>query len=198
MDSDTTTVERLRQGDEGTFLALVRLHHRRMLSLARSFLASEASAEDVVQETWAAVVTGIGRFEGRSSLRAWIFAILKNLARTQAKRAGALREDEPLDDSADFHPSAHPRWGGHWSTPPTPWPDDALTRASALQAIGDAIARLPAGQRAVIELRDVEGWTAEEVCAALDLTSANQRVLLHRARTRVRREIARAVEHPAA
>jgi len=165
-------------------------------------LYGDASAEDVVQDTWAVVLEDVDRFEGRSTLRSWIFGILGNLARTRATRDGraiplsALEaaDGEPAVDPAEFLPPSHPRWAGHWAKWPEPWPEEQLLTREALAHVRDAIARLPEGQRAVIQLRDVEDWSSEEVCEALGLSDVNQRVLLHRARSRVRREIARHVE----
>ena len=199
---DSPLVEALRAGDERAFLGLVGSLHPAMMRFARGFVRSDASAEDVVQDTWAVVLEDVDRFEGRSTLRSWIFGILGNLARTRATRDGraiplsALEaaDGEPAVDPAEFLPPSHPRWAGHWAKWPEPWPEEQLLTREALAHVRDAIARLPEGQRAVIQLRDVEDWSSEEVCEALGLSDVNQRVLLHRARSRVRREIARYVE----
>jgi RNA polymerase sigma-70 factor, ECF subfamily len=199
---DSPLVDALRAGDEGAFLGLVGKLHSAMIRFARGFVHSDAAAEDVVQDTWAVVLGDIDRFEGRSTLRSWIFGILGNLARTRATRDGraiplsALEPDEGerAVDPGEFWPPSHPRWAGHWAKWPEPWPEEQLLSREALARVSEAIDRLPEGQRAVIQLRDVEGWSSQEVCEALGLSEVNQRVLLHRARSRVRREIARHVE----
>ena len=199
---DSALLEALRAGDERAFLELVESLHGGMVRFARGFVKTDTAAEDVVQDTWAVVLQDIDRFEGRSALRSWIFGILGNLARTRAAKDGrcvplsALQPDdgESAVDASEFHPDSHPRWAGHWAKAPEPWPEARLLSREALAYIRDAIGRLPEGQRAVIRLRDVEGWTSQEVCEALGVSEVNQRVLLHRARSRVRREIARHVE----
>jgi RNA polymerase sigma-70 factor, ECF subfamily len=199
---DAPIVQALRAGDERAFLALVGQLHGPMVRFARGFLSSDMAAEDVVQDAWAAVLEGIDRFEGRSALRSWIFGIVANLARTRATRdarsvpLSALEADdaEAAVDPSEFLPASHPRWPGHWAKYPEPWPEDQLLAQETMSLIRGAIERLPAGQRAVVQLRDVEGWSSQEVCEALSLSEINQRVLLHRARSRVRREIARHVE----
>jgi RNA polymerase sigma-70 factor (ECF subfamily) len=199
---DLPLVEALRAGDERVFLGLVGRLHAGMVRFARRFVNTDATAEDVVQDTWAAVLEGIDRFEGRSALRSWIFGILANLARTRANRdqravpLSALERDdgEPAVDASEFLPASHPRWGGHWVKFPEAWPEQQLLSQETLAHVRAAIDRLPQGQRAVIQLRDVEGWSSEEVREALSVSEVNQRVLLHRARSRVRREIARHVE----
>jgi len=199
---DGPLVEALRAGDERAFVQLVERLHGGMVRFARGFVSGDTAAEDVVQDTWAAVLQGIDRFEGRSALGSWIFGILANLARTRAVRdarsvpLSALEADdaEPAVDPSEFLPASHPRWAGHWANYPEPWPEDQLLSRETQALIQDAIARLPQGQRAVLQLRDVEGWTSQEVCEALSVSEVNQRVLLHRARARVRREIARHVQ----
>src|SRR5712664_2225363 len=195
---DSPMVEALRAGDERVFLELVGQLHGAMVRFARGFVGSDAAAEDVVQDAWAAVLEGIDRFEGRSALRSWILGIVANLARTRAvgdRRSVPLSALQPDDERAveasEFLPDTHSRWAGHWARWPEPWPDQCLLSRETMQHVREAIDRLPQGQRAVIQLRDVEGCTAEEVCEALGLSEVNQRVLLHRARSRVRKEIAR-------
>jgi RNA polymerase sigma-70 factor (ECF subfamily) len=160
-------------------------------------------AEEVAQDAWAAVLGGLDGFEGRSALRSWIYGILANLARSRAARESRVvplssleRDDDaqPAVDPAEFLPPSHPRWPGHWAKWPEPWPEAELLQRETLGHIRDAIDRLPQTQRSVILLRDVEGWSSQEVCEALGVSEVNQRVLLHRARSRVRREIARHVE----
>jgi RNA polymerase sigma-70 factor (ECF subfamily) len=195
---DGAVVEALRAGDERAFLDLVGRLHGGLVRFALGFVRSQATAEDVVQEAWVAVVQGIDRFEGRCTLRSWILGIVANVARTRAvgdQRSvplSALQPDEEhAVDASEFLSETHSRWAGHWARWPDPWPDQCLLSQETLQQVREAIDRLPEGQRAVIQLRDVEGCSAEEVCEALGLSEVNQRVLLHRARSRVRREIAR-------
>jgi RNA polymerase sigma-70 factor (ECF subfamily) len=193
---DAALVAALRAGDEAAFRGLVLRHHVALVRLARASVSSHAVAEEVAQETWLAVIQGIGGFEGRSSLKSWIFAILVNRARSRAVREkrivpmsslGGERDDGPAVDADRFVADGQ-RWGGHWCSPPVPWqqPADRLIAKETLGVVADAIQRLPARQRAVVSLRDVEGWTAEEVCELLELSEGNQRVLLHRGRSRVR------------
>jgi RNA polymerase sigma-70 factor (ECF subfamily) len=199
---DSPLVEALRAGDERAFLGLVGQLHGAMVRFARGFVGTEAAAEDVVQDAWTAVLEGIDRFEGRSALRSWIFGIVANQARTRATREArsvplsALDADdgEPAVDPSEFLPQSHPRWAGHWAQYPEPWPESQLLAQETLAHIRDAIETLPPAQRSVLQLRDVEGWSSQEVCEALSLSEINQRVLLHRARSRVRRKIAPYVE----
>jgi RNA polymerase sigma-70 factor (ECF subfamily) len=200
---DDELVEALRTGDERAFLGLVRELHAGMVRFARGFVGSEAVAEEVAQDAWAAVLGGLDGFEGRSALRSWIYGILANLARSRAARESRVvplssleRDDDaqPAVDPGEFLPASHPRWGGHWAKWPEPWPEAELLQRETLGHIRDAIERLPQTQRSVLLLRDVEGWSSQEVCEALGVSEVNQRVLLHRARSRVRREIARHVE----
>jgi RNA polymerase sigma-70 factor, ECF subfamily len=166
-----------------------------------AYVPSRAVAEEVVQETWIAVMRGIERFEGRSSLKTWIFRILTNVAMRGGSRerrsvpfaALAAAEDtgEPSVDPDRFLPADHERWPGHWLISPTRWPtpEEGLLAGETRAVIAKAVEALPKAQRTVIALRDIEGWSAEEVCAALEITAGNQRILLHRARTRVREAI---------
>ena len=195
---ETRLVEALRAGDEGAFRELVRMYNASLLRVARIYVPTRALAEEVVGETWLAVLEGIDRFEGRSSLKTWIFRILTNRAKTRAVRErrtlplSALQPDriqEPALDADRFRDSEDPRWPGHWSVPPTPWPEDRLLTAETREKLAEAIEALPGTQRAVISLRDLEGWSAEEVRNALELSETNQRVLLHRARSKVRKAL---------
>lgn len=199
--ADRALIEALRSRDEAAFNALVAEHGPWMLRLARRRAPSEAVAEETVQEAWLAVLQGIGRFEGRSSLRTWIFSIVSHVGAAQFNKeirtipfsswSGEL--EGPSVPAERFQQAGAPHPGG-WLTPPAPWdenPEQALTTHEAQRAIGAAIDRLPGVQREVISLRDVEGWTPAEVCNALGLTETNQRVLLHRARSRVRLELER-------
>jgi RNA polymerase sigma-70 factor (ECF subfamily) len=173
--------------DEAAFAAVVDELSPRMLRMARVYVRTDAAAEDVVQEAWLAVIKGLDRFEGRSKLSTWIFGIVINIARTQGKRDARSVPFSSYDVGPErFHPADHPRWPGHWAIAPTPWPDDALDTAETLRVIHEAVAALPDAQREVITLRDIIGCDAEETCNALGLTDTNQRVLLHRARTKVR------------
>ena len=170
-----------------------------MLRVARIYVSSRTVAEEVIQETWVGVLRGIDRFEGRSSLRTWVFRILVNTAKTRAQREGRVlpfsalqdpaRVPEPAVEPERFLPEDHARFPGHWAVPPRELPEERLLASETRERIAQAIDELPATQRAVISLRDVEGWSAEEVRNALDLSEVNQRVLLHRARARVRRAL---------
>jgi RNA polymerase sigma-70 factor (ECF subfamily) len=191
--TDAAVVAALRAGDERAFARLVDELSPRMLRLARVYVADAATAEEVVQEAWIAVLTGLGRFEGRSRLSTWVLGIVVNMARTRRAREARSRpfssfgaDDEPALAHDRFLPPDHDRWPGHWAIAPVPWPERALETAEAEQVIRDTIAALPDAQRAVITLRDIVGCTAQETCNALGVTDTNQRVLLHRARTRVR------------
>lgn len=197
---DLDLVERLRAGDELAFMMLVEQHQAAMLRIARMYVSSRAVAEDVVQEAWLGVVKGIERFEGRSSLRTWIYRIVANIAKTRGAAEGrvvpfsSLAGDDETDRGVEpswFH-DAKGRSPGGWATLPEDWggiPEDRLVADETLRRIGRAIETLPPMQAEVIRLRDVLGWTSDEVRNALDLSEVNQRVLLHRARTRVRREL---------
>jgi RNA polymerase sigma-70 factor (ECF subfamily) len=189
-------VESLRAGDESAFRELVQEYQPSLVRVARIYVSNQAAAEDVAAETWLGVLKGLDRFEGRSSLRTWIFRILTNIAKTRAVRDGrtlpfsALQEParvpEPAVDADRFLDPEHPRWPGHWAVKPEAWPEEALLAAETRERLLEAIEALPATQRAVISLRDIEGWSSEEVRNALDLSETNQRVLLHRARSKVR------------
>ena len=197
-------VQGLRDGDEGAFAELVNRYHASLLRLAMVYVRNRAVAEEVVQETWLGVVQGIERFERRSSLKTWIFRILTNTAKTRAERESRAVPLSSLGDPDDADASAveparfldanHPRWGGHWAAPPSSWrevPEESLLSKETLGCIATAIDELPPVQQQVIRLRDVEGWSASEVCDLLELTEANQRVLLHRARSKVRQALER-------
>jgi len=189
-------LESLRAGDEAAFRELVREYQPSLVRVARIYVSSQAAAEEVAQETWLGVLNGLDRFEGRSSLRTWIFRILTNIAKTRAVREGRTlpfsalqdpgRVPEAAVDADRFLDPEHPRWPGHWALKPEAWPEDALLAAETRKRLAEAIEALPASQRAVISLRDIEGWSSEEVRNALELSETNQRVLLHRARSKVR------------
>jgi len=192
---DAPVVAALRAGDEKAFLALVQSLNAPMLRVASVYVSSRAVAEEVVQEAWLGVLKGLSAFEGRSSLRRWIFGIVTNCARSRGVREarstpfsamGPAEDDEPAVDPGRFLPPDHPRWPGHWSEPPTAWAEDQVLNKESLGVVEAAIALLPVNQREVITLRDVLGWTSEEVCESLKISEGNQRVLLHRARSKVR------------
>jgi len=183
-------LERLRGGDEAAFVTLVNRHHDAMVRLAATFVASRALAEEVVQDTWIGVLRGIDRFEGRSSLRTWLLSILVNRARTTAvreSRSVAIGDPTGVLDRSRFDET------GGWATPPEHWIEDAEERlgAAALAArLREALQGLPARQRAVVMLRDVDGLDADEVCAVLAISAGNMRVLLHRGRAALREALA--------
>ena len=195
---DERLAARLRAGDERAFAALVDRHSHALLRVAMAYVPSRAVAEEVVQETWIAVMRGIGAFEGRSSLKTWIFRILTNVAMRGGSRerrsvpfaALAAAEDtgEPSVEPDRFLPADHELFPGHWVLMPARWPspEEGLLAGETRAVIAAAVDELPAAQRTVIALRDIEGWSSQEVCAALEISAGNQRILLHRARTRVR------------
>ena len=194
---DALLVEGLRAGDEAAFAAVMRMYGRGMLRVAEMYVSSRAVAEDVVQEAWVGVLRGIGRFEGRSSLKTWLYRIVANTAKTRGVRESRSvpfsslgdDEDEGTVDADRFLGSGD-RFPGHWAVPPQVWaPEGRLLADETLGVVERAIDKLPPAQRAVITMRDVQGFTSEEVCNALDLTETNQRVLLHRARAKVRRAL---------
>jgi len=166
-----------------------------MLRVAMMYVSSRAVAEEVVQEAWLGVLRGIGRFEGRSSLKTWLFRIVANTAKTRGMRESRSIPFSSLGDDTGGEPTVDPdrflgsgeRFPGHWAVPPQAWaPEGRLLSQETIDVIEREIDRLPAAQRAVITMRDVQGFTSEEVCNALDLSETNQRVLLHRARAKVR------------
>jgi RNA polymerase sigma-70 factor (ECF subfamily) len=192
---DLRRVEALRARDESAFTDLVAEYGRTMLSVARMFVRDRAVAEEVVQEAWVNVLRGIDRFEGRSSLKTWIFRILTNAAKTRAMRErrsvpfSALLDDEAAVDPERFLADGY--WRGYWAAPVSPWqlPEGRLLAAEELAVIERAIAVLPPLQASVVTLRDVAGFDSTEVCNVLGLSESNQRVLLHRGRSRIRRAL---------
>jgi RNA polymerase sigma-70 factor (ECF subfamily) len=199
---DLRLVERLRSGDELAFMALVERYQPTMLRIARMYVSTTAVAEEVVQEAWLGVLKGLDGFEGRSSLRTWIFRILVNIAKTRGAREARSvpfssvwapdPDAEPAVALDRFLPDSHERSPGHWAAAPATWetvPEERLLSKETIARVAEAIARLPANQREVIRLRDVLGWSSQEVCNALELSETNQRVLLHRARAKVRRAL---------
>jgi len=197
--ADAQLVATLRAGDEDAYRRIVTEWHAMLVRVAQIFVPSRAVAEEVVQETWLRVLGALDRFEGRSSLRTWVFRILVNTAKTRAQREGRVIPFSALNDPGRIPEAAvdadrflgpdDERFPGHWSSPPRHLPEERLLAAETREQIATAIDELPAAQRAVISLRDIAGWSAEEVRNALDLTDVNQRVLLHRARAKVRRAL---------
>ena len=196
---DLALVERLRAGDETAFMMLVEQHQAAMLRIARMYVSSRAAAEEAVQEAWLGILKGLERFEGRSSLRTWMYRIVANIAKTRAQRDGRSIPFSALE-GADAGSGVDPEWfqgaseraPGGWRAFPDDWrgiPEDRLAAHETFEEIGRAIDDLPPMQAEVLRLRDVLGWTSEEVRNALDLSETNQRVLLHRARSRVRRAL---------
>ena len=195
---DDALLEALRNGDEQVFTELVEGWSGVMLAIASSHVGSRAVAEEVVQEAWLTVLRELHRFERRSALRTWVLGIVVNLARSRARAERRsvpvpAEPSGPVVDPARFRPSDAARWPDHRALGPVPWgvPEDDLLAGETRGVILDAIARLPPAQREVLVLRDVEGLAATETCNVLGLTDTNQRVLLHRARSRVRRAIER-------
>jgi RNA polymerase sigma-70 factor (ECF subfamily) len=197
MTDEQRLIESLKAGDERSFAWLLDEYSSALFRVAMTHVGSRAVAEEVVQETWLGVINGIDRFEGRSSLKTWIFRILTNTASTRGPRErrmvpfsalGPAADEDPAIEPDRFFPPDHARYPDHWSVGPTAWatPEDGLLSGETREVILRAIDDLPEAQRAVVTLRDVEGWSPEEVCKVLRLSDGNQRVLLHRARTKVR------------
>jgi len=196
---DLYLIEQLRSGNEAAFEALIDRYATAMLRLAMVYVRAREVAEEVVQETWLGVLEGLGRFEGRSSLKTWMFRILTNCAKTRAQREGrsipfSSLEDIDTDhaehavDPDRFLPVDH-QLSGHWVSFPSNWkemPEERLLSQETRARIHRAIEAVPPNQREIIILRDIEGWTSEETCAFLGISEVNQRVLLHRARSKVR------------
>jgi RNA polymerase sigma-70 factor (ECF subfamily) len=185
METDSDLLARLRSGDEEAFVMLVGRYNGSLLRLARTYVPSEAVAEEAVQDTWIGVLRGLDRFEGRSSFKTWLFRILINRARTagvREPRTVALTDDEPAVDPARFNAA------GAWAQPLEAWADtdDRLVAATWSKCLTDALGELPPRQREIVILRDVEGLPSTDVCDVLGITEGNQRVLLHRGRSRLR------------
>lgn len=194
-------VARLRAGDEDAFATLLDRYGATLLRLALMYVKDRAAAEDVVQETWLGVFRGIDRFEERSSFKTWLFTILTNRAKRRGQRdarvipfaatARAGVDDEPAESADQFIPDGQ-EWAGAWAAAPNDWmevPEQRFEARETRELIEAAIATLPPAQREVITLRDIEGWSSVETCNALGITETNQRVLLHRARAKVRRAL---------
>ena len=191
MEADDELLTRLRDGDETAFLTLVARYNGSLLRLARTFVPNDAVAEEAVQDTWIGVVRGVDRFEGRSSFKTWLFTILVNRARTAGVRE---HRHVTFDPTAPVPAVAPERFDGNgaWAEPLVPWEsdaDDRLVAASWGPSLRAAIDTLPERQRDVVVLRDVEGLSSGDVCAVLDISEGNQRVLLHRGRSRLRTEL---------
>ncbi len=204
LDEEAPLVQALRAGDEAAFATLVERYHGALIRLALVYVDDRAVAEDVAQDTWIGVLRGVQRFEARSSFRTWLFTILVNTARSRARReartspfsefgADLDRSNEPAVSPERFRPPDDPRWPGHWASgmAPRPWelgndPEARLLAKETQVHVSRAIDTLPAMQRQVVLLRDVQGWSADEVCNTLGLSESNQRVLLHRGRSKVR------------
>jgi RNA polymerase sigma-70 factor (ECF subfamily) len=197
---DEALVERARAGDEDAFAVLVRRYSPALLRLARMYVPTQAIAEDVVQETWLGVLRGLEKFEGRSAFKTWLFRILVNRAKTRGVRehrsipfaslgaGGGGAEGEGGDDGPTVDPARFAR-DGAWTSAPQDWHDDpeaSLRSSEALRITREAIDRLPERQRIVITMRDLDGLSSEDVRNVLDVSETNQRVLLHRARAKVR------------
>lgn len=196
---DTGVIQALRRGDERAFARLVDQHHASLRRVARLYISNRAVADEVVQDTWLGVIQGIWAFEGRSSLKTWIYRILINRAKTRAVREGRtapfsqlVAELEPAEAPVApdrFHPAAHPTGPGHWAhapSDPVTSPERRLLARETREQLQAAIEGLPEHQRMVLILRDVEGCSTQEVCNALGFQETNTRVLLHRARAQVR------------
>jgi RNA polymerase sigma-70 factor (ECF subfamily) len=198
---DESLVERARSGDEEAFATLVRRYTPMLMRLARMYVPTDALAEDVVQETWVAVLRGLDRFEGRSSFKTWLFRILVNRAKTRGVREhrsipfASLGAAEGVEGEEGDGPTVDPSRftsEGAWTSAPADWHDDpqaSLESEEALRIVREAIDELPERQKIVITLRDLEGLSSDEVRNVLDVSETNQRVLLHRARAKVRRAL---------
>lgn len=195
--ADADWVQALQRGDEEAFIALVEQHHSSMIRVALIYVGVEI-AEEVVQETWVAMLQGLNRFEGRSSLKTWLFSILLNKAKTIAKREIRHQHMSLIDDETAtgtsvpperFHSKDHPSSAGHWAIRPQSWegiPEEHLLLQETLDIVKQSIMELPLNQREVLILRDIEEWSSAEVCNVLEISDTNQRVILHRARSKVR------------
>lgn len=192
---DEAFVARLRAGEDRAYRELVRRHHTRLVRLAQTFCGVRATAEEVVQDSWVAVFTGIDTYAGASPLKAWIAGIVVNKARSRAVRDGRMRSfsdfirDEGGEETSGLDESRFSSGGG-WTEPPLPWdgmtPERDVGGREVLALLGDALEKLPPAQRAAVMLRDVEGQEPQEVCRLLEISEGNLRVLLHRARTKLR------------
>jgi len=206
-EADTRIVAALRGGDETVFMELVTTYGPSMLRVALLYVKTRAVAEEVVQDAWLGVLNGINRFEGRSSLKTWIFRILTNTAKSRGEREGRslpfsslapqdLETGEPSVE-ADRFLGEGDRWASHWASSPRRFdelPEGKLLSRETMGIVRTAVETLPDAQRVVLTMRDIAGFDSEDVCEALGISEGNQRVLLHRARTRVRRALEEYVE----
>jgi RNA polymerase sigma-70 factor (ECF subfamily) len=197
--AEATLVDRLRAGDADAFAEIVRAWSPMMLHVARAYVSTDASAQEVVQDAWLALIRGIDKFEGRSLLRTWMVAVVSNIGRSRGAREARIIPWSSLGPSADEGAAVDPdrfrglddQWPRNW-TPlgkPRPWPqspEEEAMAAESLSQLADGLAELPERQRIVVTLRDVHGLSSDEVCSLLDLTPGNQRVLLHRGRSQLR------------
>jgi len=192
--SEAALLDSLRAGDEAAFEGIVARHYATMLAVAMTYVKGRATAEEVVQETWLGVIQGLDRFEGRSSLKTWILSILVHKAKSRGVREArsvpfaSLGPEEPAVAPERFRDRGE-SYPGHWRAFPRDWSASAASAVQdreTLRVVMGAIAALPPAQQTVIRMRDVEGFSPGEVCTALDVSEGNQRVLLHRARSRVR------------
>ncbi len=204
---DEHLVQALRERDEAAFTAIVDRYHGQLIRLAMVYVSSRGVAEEVAQETWIGALQGIDRFEGRSTFRTWLFRILTNQAKRRGEREARsvpfsalapaqIDENGPAVDPVRFLPEGH-AYAGHWTAYPRDWqqtPEQQLLSEETRDLVRQAIETLPPNQRVVITMRDVEGWPSEEVCNVLAISETNQRVLLHRARSKVRRVLERYLE----
>ncbi len=196
--NDDRLIDSLRAGDETAFSDLVTRWSGAMLRVALAHVRNRAIAEEVVQEAWLTMIRTLDRFERRSALRTWVLGIVINVARARARaerRSVSFDEDSagPSVDPSRFLPAEHPRWPHHWATEPARWrtPEQDLLDGETRRIMIQAIEALPPSQREVLVLRDVEGLSSSEVCNIARITDTNQRVLLHRARSRVRAALER-------
>jgi RNA polymerase sigma-70 factor (ECF subfamily) len=199
VDAERILIEKLRARDENAFVELVERYYGYLLPLANFFVSNRAVAEEIVQEAWLAVLKGIDRFEQRSSFKTWISRIVMNLARTRGVRESRMvvfsdfvddvaGRPEPAVDPSRFRLPTD-EYPDHWSVAPRPWnadPEEQLLTSETMSVLDRAVELLPEAQRLVLTMRDINEWTAEEVCNALAISETNQRVLLHRARSKVR------------
>lgn len=200
---DHELVAALRRGDERVFVLLVDRYHAAMVRLALAYVADRAAAEDVAQEAWLGMLRGLDGFAERASLKTWLFGILVNCARASRRRdrrsvpfSDLSGDDEgPTVDPERFLPDGH-RWAGHWSAPPVEWPEDHLLSLEVGGYLERALAHLPDRQRAVVTLRDIEGWPPVDICTLFGISPENERVLLHRGRAAIRRELERYLAQP--
>ena len=198
---EASLLNSLRARDEAAFTQLVEMYHASLVRLARIFVHDTTIAEEVAQETWLAVLRGLDRFEGRSSLKTWLFTILTNKAKTRGQRENRTLTNTDLEVAASDSPTVDPgrfndpnteKWPNHWADPPVTWagiPEETLLSQETIQLIREAIDALPETQRIVITLRDMHELSSDEVCNVLGVSETNQRVLLHRARAKVRQAL---------